>query len=110
VPPRATDLHIDEPPVVEEAAVSSGRRASIGVAVAVADPARSTKSSGRRRCWRKPMCDGVGGGRGGAVDVPVRSGRIPQRMSSLDIQRVDYEKERRGEKRDGGTCNRQRTT
>jgi hypothetical protein len=82
---------------VVEAAASSGRCAGIGVAIAVADPARSIESSGHRRYWRKPMHDGVGGGRGGAIDVPARFSRILQRMSSLDIQRLDYEKERERE-------------
>jgi hypothetical protein len=60
MPPRTADLHIDEPPVVEEVTASSGRCAGIGVAVAVTDLARSTESLGRRRCWRRPMRDGVG--------------------------------------------------
>jgi hypothetical protein len=50
------------------------------------------------------MHDGVGGGRGGVINVLARSDRILQHMSSLDIQRVDYERDRdgeRAEKREG---------
>jgi hypothetical protein len=90
MPLRATGLHADElpvvmggrhilgPPVVGEAATSLGHRSwgaavSVAVVVPIAVSARSTKASGRCWCWMRPARDGVGGTRGGAVAVLVRS-------------------------------------